>query len=125
MNGLQEKNLITLQASAAIKGRSIISFDGKNTLNQGVGIAKFDVESGAEITLITAGVTEVTAGSAISAGAYLTADADGKAIPVTITSILKTDVIEIVGKALEAATAEDDVILVLLNPQVISGSATA
>ncbi len=122
MNGLQKQNLITLQASAAVKARSIISFDGKNTAKKGVGIAKFDVDSGEEITLITSGITEVTTGSAISAGDYLTADASGRAVPVNLATLLWTDSVEIVGKALEAATEEDDFILVLVHPEVLTGT---
>lgn len=124
MRSFQEKLAISVTATANIAKGTIIDSAGANSANKALGIAKFTVSAGEEITAIISGTTEAVAGSAIAVGDYLTADADGKAIPVTVPNILKATPVEIIGKALEAATAEDEKIMVLVMPQLVTGSAT-
>lgn len=65
-----------------------------------------------------AGVAKVKAGAAINKGDYVKSDANGKAI--ASAGEAAGTLVHIVGQALEAATADGDVISVLLAPSVIN-----
>lgn len=65
-----------------------------------------------------AGIAKVKAGAAIAVGDYLKSDAAGKAI--TSTGEAVGTLVEIFGIALEAASALDDIITVLLTRVVIN-----
>lgn len=64
------------------------------------------------------GIAKVKAGAAIAAGDYLKSDANGKAVPAAAEAA--GVLVEIFGIALEAATADLDVISVLLTRVVIN-----
>ena len=65
--------------------------------------------SGDTVPVVTAGTVRVTASAAVSAGAYVTATATGKAVATTTAG----DVVR--GIALETAAANNDVIEILLT----------
>jgi hypothetical protein len=64
--------------------------------------------AGKAIEVVSAGIVEVTAGAAVAYGAEVQTNASGKAITVTTGGT-------VVGRALQAATADGDRIAVLLN----------
>lgn len=122
MYSTQEQNLISLQASAAVSAKRIVNESGAYAANRAIGVASYDAALGEELSVITSGVTVVTAGAALVQGAWVTADAAGKAVSVTPTNIAKTGYVEVLGKALEAASAADEEIPVLVMPQLIPGT---
>lgn len=74
--------------------------------------------SGAATSIQTYGVAFVKAGAAIAINDYVKADANGRA--VTSTGEAAGTLVEVFGIALEAASALDDVIRVLLTRVVIN-----
>src|SRR5690554_272073 len=62
--------------------------------------------------VIMAGVTEVVAGAAVTAGASLTADSSGRAVTIGATAG------RTIGVAITAAAAAGDIISVLLAPGI-------
>ena len=75
-----------------------------------VGVLQNTPAAGEAATVQFLGTTKVVAGAAIARGAYVSADASGKAASNT------TDKENAIGMALEAAAADGDIIEVLLAP---------
>ena len=105
----------TFTASAAITGGRLVAVAGNRLVAQAsadsatvIGVAAFDVVTGDPVTVYTrpTGVHSLTASGAIEAGAKVTADTAGKV--QTVAALLNP-----LGVALEAATADLDVIDVL------------
>ena len=105
----------TFTASADVIGGRLVSVAGTRLVSVAgadsaavVGVAAFDVATGDPVTVYTrpAGVHSLVASGAIEAGAKVTADAAGKV--QTVAALLNP-----IGVALEAATADLDVIDVL------------
>ena len=71
------------------------------------GVAQKDVAIGGLVGIFRGGVVPMLAGAAITAGAEVESNADGKAI--TLAAGISN------GQALNAAAAEDDIIAVALN----------
>lgn len=106
---------ITVDATEAITKDRFVTFDGKHTVDIGCcGVALFDTANGDPITVQIAGRVPVVAGGAIAAGTLVSSNADGKAVALTLSAV--TDVDKICGRAVEAASADGDVILVDLKP---------
>lgn len=79
-------------------------------------------KAGDGASLQASGIAFVKAGAAITKGDYLKSDANGRAI--TSTGEAAGTLVQIFGIALEAATAQDDVIRVLLTRVVINRAIT-
>lgn len=108
-------NPLTIVATEAITKKRFVTFDGKHTVDvSAAGVAKFDQDSGKAVTVDAFGIVPVEASGAISAGAFVSSDASGKATSLTVSAV--ADVVKICGKALEAAAADGDIILVQLKP---------
>lgn len=67
-----------------------------------IGVAMMDVKAGEPVAVECEGLMRLTAGGVITAGAKVTAGADGKVVAGTENTI---------GVALSSATADDDVIV--------------
>ena len=102
-------------ASAAITGGRLVAVTGTRLVAVAgadsaavVGVAGYDAEAGDTVTVYTrpAGVHSLTASGAIAAGAKVTADTAGKV--QTVAALLNP-----IGIALEAATADLDVVDVM------------
>ena len=107
----------TWNAGAAITKRRIVSFDGAGLPVQsgaatdahiGVSDNASDIASGERVDVVTMGQPEVEAGAAIPAGASVTADADGRAVPAGPGDAA-------IGWATEAAIAAGDIIHIQLG----------
>lgn len=106
---------MTIVATEAITAKRFVTYDGKHTVDIACsGVARFDQDSGKPVTVDTVGRVPVEASEAISAGAWVSSDADGKAAALTLSAV--ADVAKICGRAIEAASADGDIILVELKP---------
>ncbi|MEE2816018.1 MAG: capsid cement protein [Actinomycetota bacterium] len=104
---------VTFTASADVTGGRLVAVTGNRTVGPAgadsaavVGVAGFDAKNGERVTVFTraGGVQALTAAGVIAAGAPVTAAANGKAT---------TGGTNIIGLALGAAAADNDVIDVL------------
>ena len=77
---------------------------------RGIGVLRNSPDSGEPCDIARHGIAKVKASAAITAGALLTSDADGKAAATTTAAHY------LVGQAIEAASAENQIIPVLLFP---------
>ena len=102
-------------ASAAITGGRLVSVAGTRLVGPAsadsaavVGVAGYDAEAGDNVTVYTrpSGVHSLTASGAIAAGAKVAAAATGKVQTVAV-------LLNPIGIALEAATADLDVVDVM------------
>ena len=88
--------------------------------DQILGVLQNAPASGEAANVMILGISKLTASAAIAAGANLSCDADGKAVTVTVGS----DVTTYVGAvALEAASAEDEVISCLIGGAIAGRAA--
>lgn len=74
------------------------------------GILQNKPGAGQPATVCYAGVSKAVAGAAVTAGARVRSDANGKVVPATVAGNA------VIGIALESAGADNDVISVLLTP---------
>jgi hypothetical protein len=79
-----------------------------------IGIAMTAASQGDMVTVRVAGAARVQASAAISVGALVTATTAGQAVTDS------TDKHGIIGRALEAATAQNDLISILIQPYTLS-----
>jgi len=98
----------SITAAAALTGKRFIGFDGNHAgaNAKARGVSLFDTDSGAECSLVALGFALVTAGGAITLGAKVASDANGKVVSWSTG--------EVNGFACSAASADGDVILVKL-----------
>lgn len=75
------------------------------------GVLQNDPISGAAANVAFSGVSKVVAGASFSAGAMLMSDSAGRAITQTSTN-------PVVGQAIEAASAANQVITMLIAPSI-------
>lgn len=105
---------ITRQASATVTGGRLITVAGAQAAADSttwLGVASHDAASGQNVGVYTDGVQRLTASAAIAAGDRVKCAADGKVATLTAG----TDAYDrLVGIALEAASADGDVIAVKL-----------
>lgn len=75
----------TIIATEALTRRRAVGYDGKKAGvgAKAAGVAVYDADNGRECTLDKKGKTIMEAGAAVTVGAALTTDANGKAIPAT------------------------------------------
>lgn len=78
------------------------------------GIAQDGVADTVEVAVVIAGTSFCIAGDVIARGAWVKADASGKAVTANAGD-------EVVGKALVAAAADGDRIAIQVNPHVLGG----
>lgn len=111
----------TFQAPSAIGGYLLVTTGDANgqvaksalATNALIGVTtQIGTQSNGSCDVIMAGVTEVTAGAAVSRGASLTSDTSGRAIAVS-TGASRT-----IGIALTAAAAAGDIISILIAPGI-------
>jgi len=105
----------TFVAATAVESRRIVALDAAdNSVKQasansdpiiGVSAEPKAVASGARIDVAHTGIVEVTAGASVTKGAWLTSDANGKAVTAGADE-------ERIGRALTAANADGDIISV-------------
>jgi hypothetical protein len=94
---------VTVTAAEAITANRFVAANGTHTVDiRGIGVALFDTASGDPITVQCSGIAVVEAGGTIAAGAYVSMDADGKAVSLTYDNV--NDAIKICGVAMDAAT---------------------
>jgi len=101
----------TVDAAADLSAKQyyiVIQSSGQVNLSTSAGaggnVLKNKPESGEAAELAVLGTSKVIAGAAISEGAYVTNNTSGKAVATT------TSTHKVIGKALEAATADGDII---------------
>ena len=111
-----DSDLSTKQYFLGKRTATGVEIAGANDRALGPIVNKPKLGSGAAIQL--SGIAFVKAGAAVTAGDYLKADATGRAI--TSAGELPGTLVEVFGIALEAATALDDQIRVLLQRVVIN-----
>lgn len=106
-----ENDLSSLQYTLVKLGSSANEVDSA-TDNQDtiVGVLENKPEAGEAASVQILGTSKVVASAAISRGDRVTATTGGKAVATT------TDGDSVAGIALEAASAEDDIIEILLTP---------
>lgn len=114
---MQDHNLLALGevAAAALAAHRLVNFTstGLNypTANGTAdGVTQYAIASGEYGTAVTLGTAKIEAEEAITKGAEIEVGTDGKAAAKTVGGIA-------VGKALEAASADGDIIEVLLFVQ--------
>ncbi len=74
-----------------------------------------DPKSGEYGSVVVSGITKVVAGTAIAAGAYLSSDANGKAVPATETNVTGgTTGTHIIGQALSSASGANELVTVVV-----------
>jgi hypothetical protein len=106
---------VTIVATEAITEKRFVTYDGKHTVDGKVaGVTNFSVDNAGFIGVQIVGIAVVEASGAISAGALVASDANGKAKSLTLSAV--GDVEKIAGRAMEAASADGDFITVLLRP---------
>jgi len=112
--------MITLTAGEDLSSAQylIMQLSDENTVTKAtasnqtlIGVLQNDPESGEPAAVAFSGVSKVIAGGAISAGDYVTADANGKA--VASSGAIYDE--RTIGIALEDASGADEVIPVLLT----------
>lgn len=86
--------------------------------DQPIGVAEFDTASGGQCSVQVAGVAWVVAGAATTRGALITSDAAGKGIDFAAGAGTNNGV---VGIAMEAAGAADELFRVLVQPHQAQG----
>lgn len=111
-----DSDLSTKQYFLGKRTATGVDIAGANDRALGPIVNKPKLGSGAAIQV--SGIAFVKAGAAVTAGDYLKADATGRAI--TCAGELPGTLVEAFGIALEAATALDDQIRVLLQRVVIN-----
>ncbi len=106
---------ITIDATAVITENRFVTYNGAHTADIScAGIALHSVNSGEPITVQSQGRLPVEASGVINAGDFVASDANGKAVALAVAAV--ADVVKICGKAVEAAAADGDIILVDLKP---------
>lgn len=112
-------------AETAIAKRRIVSFGAsegqviQSTSDAGVlGVSGIrGAEAGARVDVYLSDIQDVDYGALVTAGNYVTADANGKAIPAAPAAGVQ---MQVVGRAMEAGPA-GAVGKVLIQPQQITG----
>ncbi len=121
------------EAASAILIRRFVKFDAAGKVVQAsavgddivgvsaLGVTSQDITDGKDrIRIDHLGKSDVTAGAAISPGQRLTTDANGKAVPAAPATGVNNST---GGYALsEAATADNDIIPMMVQPGVIQGA---
>lgn len=113
-------------AGGAVAPYRIVKFSGAETVVQSAAAADahvgvnsdLTVASGERIEVMTHGIANVEAGAAITIGALVTADAQGRAVAAAPASGVNNRVI---GVAMEAASAAGDIIRILLSQGSVQG----
>ena len=115
MAGYNALNL-SFEADGNISRGDVVYVSGDNkakvttgTLGTVIGVANGSPEEGL-VTVQVDGIAKVVASGAIAAGALVVSDEDGKVDTVASNTFDK-----VLGKALQAATADGDVIEILLK----------
>jgi hypothetical protein len=111
---------ITLQASGTITGGRLVAVSGSGTVAQAgadsalvVGVAAFNVVSGDKLTIHCGGVQKLTASGAITAGAGVVSDANGKVKSATTATAAAAGTL--LGRALTTVAADGDIVDVLIG----------
>lgn len=116
----------TITAGGAITRRRIVKFGSSDaTMVQAsaatdalIGVAaELDIASGQRGDVHIAGLVEVEYGGSVTRGAYLTSDADGKAVAAELSA---GSVVRILGQAMVSGVA-GDIGTVMLNPTAAVG----
>ena len=111
LSGIAAEALTQYTFVAATSGASAATVSTAGTGAQRLlGVAQADAASGAVIEIMVTGQSKVRAAGAMNAGVGVTIDADGKATPATYDAGTA-----VVGITQSAATAEDQLISVLLG----------
>jgi hypothetical protein len=128
--------IVTFTAGAAITKGQPVYISGNMTVspatartNKVIGVAVTNASSGSKVSvLMGCPIVYMTAGAAISAGAHVVAGAGSKVVPADVadqsvneggTATYTFSASFIVGIALEAASADGDVILVAVAQQIV------
>lgn len=109
LNGFYSTHALTVTAAAALTGERFVTLQGAVPAAGvgNVGVARFSCASGDPVTVDVDGRVTVAAGAAIAAGALVETNNAGKAITRATGVAL--------GRALTAAAADNDPVVVLLN----------
>ncbi len=110
----QQNLLKTFIAGGAIAGRRLVEFNAtgdkvtqaNSNIDNIIGVADtLTYKTGERIDVGIIGIFDVEAGGAISAGAFITSDANGKAVAAVADN-------SIAGQAMEKADASGDIITI-------------
>ena len=113
MKARNQGPMLSVVATEALTKNRFVDPLGAHTADKKpLGVAIFDADSGGEATIQGAGIAVVEAGGAITAGNLVSSDADGKAVALTLSAA--TDAEKIAGVAIDAASADGDIITVKL-----------
>lgn len=112
LNGNNSLLAVTVIAAAALTGERFVTLQGAVPAAGvgNVGVSRHDAAIGDAVAADVAGVTTVTAGAAVAIGALVETNNVGKAITKSAGVAL--------GRAMSAAAADGDKILVLLSTGV-------
>jgi len=100
----------TVKAAGGISAHRFVKHDGAQAANDDAayGVARHAVATGELVAVDNHGVVPVEAGAAVSLGAAIQSDANGRAIALTDDGVA-------LGRAVEAASAAGEFIRVHLN----------
>ena len=111
LSGIAAEALTQYTFVAATSGASSATVSTAGTgADRLLGIAQADAASGGVIEIMVTGQSKVLAAGAMAAGVGVTPDADGKATPAVYGAAAT-----VVGITMSAATAEDQLVSVLLG----------
>lgn len=121
MNPLLQKSFT---AAAELDGRRIVKLTGDNQINVATAAADASIgvtwpdgaDKDAEAAVITHGIAEVEASGAIVRGAWVTAAANGKGAASSTAGD------NVIGRALDAAAADGDIIRVSLHLSTLAAA---
>lgn len=113
----------TLKASAAadlsanrfhvmrLSAKDAVNVASLGTSSEIAGVLQNLPQSGEDATVAYSGESKITAGAAIAVNAHVTTNSSGRAVTVTSGSMA-------IGRVLETATADGDIVACLLYPPV-------
>jgi hypothetical protein len=107
---------------ATVSDQHYVQASASSDLMMGASVPNIDAADGDHFDVVLEGLAEIEAGGAIAAGAYVTSDANGKAVTCTPAAGAKA---QSGGTAYSAATADGDFILVHLARTQVTTPAVA
>jgi len=113
MKSYQPGPIITMVAAEALYKHRFVDCLGTTVVDlKCAGVTLFDAASGETVSVQCSGIAVVESGGAITAGNHVSADADGKAVALTIDNV--NDIPKNNGVALDTASDAGEFIRVRL-----------
>ena len=109
--------ITTVKAGATLTARRFVATDGTHKADEALGAIEYNYDAGSAVGVQISGIVEVEAAGAVTAQSFVTSDANGKAVALTLSTATYSivgNVQKICGKALTTATADGEIIMVKL-----------